>query len=46
MVDVVNLVVVELKGFLKVEYGIGCNMVFFVVIEWGDDGFVVMVKLK
>lgn len=46
MDDVVYLVVVEYGGLLKVEYGIGCNMVLFVELEWGEDVYCLMWQFK
>lgn len=46
MNDVIDLVVDKYDGLLKVEYGIGRNMVLFVEYEWGEEVYVIMKEVK
>ena len=44
--DVVQLTVEKYDGALKAEHGTGRNMTPFVVMEWGNEGYAIMQKLK
>ena len=46
MDDVAQLVAVEFGGSLKAEHGTGRNMAPFVELEWGNDAYQLMWKLK
>ena len=46
MDDVCALVAVKYKGSLKAEHGTGRNMAPFVEMEWGEDAYTLMKKLK
>jgi len=46
MEDVVALVVDKYDGSLKAEHGTGRNMAPFVVREWGEEAYEVMVRIK
>ncbi|MFY8274741.1 FAD-binding and (Fe-S)-binding domain-containing protein [Pseudoalteromonas sp. SSDWG2] len=46
MADVAALVAIELKGSLKAEHGTGRNMAPFVALEWTQDGYEVMQRIK
>ncbi|WP_070092225.1 FAD-binding and (Fe-S)-binding domain-containing protein [Pseudomonas monteilii] len=46
MDDVAQLVAVEFGGSLKAEHGTGRNMAPFVELEWGQDAYQLMWKLK
>lgn len=46
MDDVAHLVAVEFGGSLKAEHGTGRNMAPFVELEWGQDAYQLMWKLK
>ena len=46
MDDVAQLVAVEFGGSLKAEHGTGRNMAPFVALEWGNDAYQLMWKLK
>ncbi|WP_323114955.1 FAD-binding and (Fe-S)-binding domain-containing protein [Pseudomonas guariconensis] len=46
MDDVAQLVAVEFGGSLKAEHGTGRNMASFVELEWGQDAYQLMWKLK
>ena len=46
MDDVVQLVALDLKGALKAEHGTGRNMAPFVAVEWGDEAYALMWRLK
>ena len=44
--DVVKMTLEKYDGALKAEHGTGRNMTPFVVMEWGDEAYAVMQKLK
>ncbi len=46
MDDVCDMVVNTYDGSLKAEHGTGRNMAPFVALEWGQDGFAVMQRIK
>jgi D-lactate dehydrogenase len=46
MKDVAHLVAVEFGGSLKAEHGTGRNMAPFVELEWGQDAWELMWKIK
>ncbi|WP_121627758.1 FAD-binding and (Fe-S)-binding domain-containing protein [Poseidonibacter antarcticus] len=46
MNDVVNSVAVKYQGSLKAEHGTGRNMAAFIEVEWGNDAYVMMKKIK
>ena len=46
MNDVVNSVALKYQGSLKAEHGTGRNMAAFVEIEWGNDAYVMMKRIK
>jgi len=46
MDDVCHLVAVKYKGSLKAEHGTGRNMAPFVEMEWGEDAYILMKKIK
>jgi len=46
MDDVVRLVVGEFDGALKAEHGTGRNMAPFVEMEWGEQAYSIMQRLK
>lgn len=46
MHKVADLVAVEFKGSLKAEHGTGRNMAPFVELEWGEQAYQVMQKIK
>ena len=46
MNDVVHNVAVKYQGSLKAEHGTGRNMAAFVEVEWGNDAYVMMKKIK
>ena len=46
MQAVAYLVAVEFKGSLKAEHGTGRNMAPFVALEWGEEAYNVMRKIK
>jgi D-lactate dehydrogenase len=46
MQQVANLVAVEFKGSLKAEHGTGRNMAPFVELEWGEQAYQVMKRIK
>jgi len=46
MQEVANLVAVEFKGSLKAEHGTGRNMAPFVELEWGEQAYQVMQRIK
>jgi D-lactate dehydrogenase len=46
MDDVCTLVAVKYKGSLKAEHGTGRNMAPFVEMEWGEDAYILMKKIK
>ena len=46
MSEVVGLVVKKYDGSLKAEHGTGRNMAPFVKLEWGDDAFDIMKRVK
>jgi len=46
MDDVCDLVAVKYKGSLKAEHGTGRNMAPFVELEWGEDAYILMKKIK
>jgi D-lactate dehydrogenase len=46
MDDVCHLVAVKYNGSLKAEHGTGRNMAPFVEMEWGEDAYVLMKKIK
>ncbi|WP_375056575.1 FAD-binding and (Fe-S)-binding domain-containing protein [Zobellella sp. DQSA1] len=43
---VAQLVAVEYQGSLKAEHGTGRNMAPYVELEWGQDGYALMQKIK
>ena len=46
MNDVVNSVAVKYQGSLKAEHGTGRNMAAFIEVEWGNDAYEMMKKIK
>ncbi|MFV0454768.1 MAG: FAD-binding and (Fe-S)-binding domain-containing protein [Pseudomonas sp.] len=46
MHDVTQLVAVEFGGALKAEHGTGRNMAPFVELEWGNEAYALMWKIK
>ncbi len=46
MDDVCELVAVKYEGALKAEHGTGRNMAPFIEMEWGEDAYKLMIKLK
>ncbi|USD43877.1 FAD-binding oxidoreductase [Vibrio sp. SCSIO 43135] len=46
MDDVADLVAVKYQGSLKAEHGTGRNMAPYVELEWGQDGYQLMQKIK
>jgi D-lactate dehydrogenase len=46
MTDVTYLVAVEFGGSLKAEHGTGRNMAPFVSLEWGEDAYQLMKRIK
>jgi len=46
MDDVCQLVAVDYQGSLKAEHGTGRNMAPFIELEWGEQGFALMQKIK
>jgi len=46
MDDVAKLVAVDYQGSLKAEHGTGRNMAPYVELEWGQDGFQLMQRIK
>ncbi len=46
MNDVVNSVAVKYQGSLKAEHGTGRNMAAFIEVEWGNDAYLMMKKIK
>lgn len=46
MQDVVELVVKKYDGALKAEHGTGRNMAPFVQVEWGEEAYAIMKRLK
>ncbi len=46
MDDVTNLVAVKYQGSLKAEHGTGRNMAPYVELEWGQDAYQLMQKIK
>ncbi|MDP2559670.1 FAD-binding and (Fe-S)-binding domain-containing protein [Psychrobium sp. 1_MG-2023] len=46
MDDVCHLVAVDYQGSLKAEHGTGRNMAPFVEMEWGGNGYDMMVQIK
>ncbi|WP_394126075.1 FAD-binding and (Fe-S)-binding domain-containing protein [Vibrio hepatarius] len=46
MDDVAELVAVKYQGSLKAEHGTGRNMAPYVELEWGQDGYQLMQKIK
>ena len=46
MDDVCDMVVNTYDGSLKAEHGTGRNMAPFVALEWGQDGFAAMQRIK
>jgi len=46
MDDVCELVAVKYRGSLKAEHGTGRNMAPFVEMEWGEDAYKLMKRLK
>ncbi len=46
MQDVAQLVAVEFGGALKAEHGTGRNMAPFVELEWGEEAYQLMWKIK
>jgi len=46
MDDVCELVAVKYRGSLKAEHGTGRNMAPFVEMEWGEDAYSLMKRLK
>ena len=46
MNDVVHSVAVKYQGSLKAEHGTGRNMAAFIEVEWGNDAYVMMKKIK
>ncbi len=46
MDDVAELVAVKYQGSLKAEHGTGRNMAPYVELEWGQEGYALMQKIK
>lgn len=46
MEDVVRLTVEHFDGALKAEHGTGRNMAPFVIREWGEEAYALMIRLK
>ncbi len=46
MLDVVTMVTEKYKGSLKAEHGTGINMAPFVKLEWGEEAFDIMNRIK
>jgi D-lactate dehydrogenase len=46
MNEVSHMVAIEFGGSLKAEHGTGRNMAPFVALEWGDDAYGLMKKIK
>jgi D-lactate dehydrogenase len=46
MSEVADLVATKYQGSLKAEHGTGRNMAPFVALEWGEDAFSLMQKIK
>ncbi|MGB5854193.1 MAG: FAD-binding and (Fe-S)-binding domain-containing protein [Oceanisphaera sp.] len=46
MTAVTQLVAVEYQGSLKAEHGTGRNMAPFVELEWGEDGYQLVKRIK
>ncbi len=46
MADVVELVVAKYDGSLKAEHGTGRNMAPFVELEWGEEAYKLMKRIK
>lgn len=46
MNEVVNSVAIKYQGSLKAEHGTGRNMAAFVEIEWGNEAYNIMKKIK
>lgn len=46
MNDVVHSVAVKYQGSLKAEHGTGRNMAAFIEVEWGNDAYIMMKKIK
>jgi len=46
MNDVVHSVAVKYQGSLKAEHGTGRNMAAFIEVEWGNDAYEMMKKIK
>ncbi|MCH8537785.1 MAG: FAD-binding oxidoreductase, partial [Alkalimonas sp.] len=46
MAEVSQMVAVDFQGSLKAEHGTGRNMAPFVALEWGDDAYQVMTRIK
>lgn len=46
MNEVSQMVAIEFGGSLKAEHGTGRNMAPFVALEWGDDAYGLMQKIK
>lgn len=46
MDDVAELVAVKYQGSLKAEHGTGRNMAPYVELEWGQDGYQLMQRIK
>ncbi|MEE2025267.1 FAD-binding and (Fe-S)-binding domain-containing protein [Alkalimonas mucilaginosa] len=46
MAEVSQMVAVDFQGSLKAEHGTGRNMAPFVALEWGDDAYQIMRRIK
>lgn len=46
MDDVCHLVAVDYQGSLKAEHGTGRNMAPFIAMEWGKQGYQLMLEIK
>jgi len=46
MEDVCQLVAIDYQGSLKAEHGTGRNMAPFIEMEWGEQGYQLMQKIK
>ena len=46
MAAVSQLVAIDFQGSLKAEHGTGRNMAPFVALEWGDDAYQLMLRIK
>lgn len=46
MAEVSQMVAVDFQGSLKAEHGTGRNMAPFVALEWGNDAYQVMERIK